>query len=134
MLTEVQTRLVIHVSERTAREFAYIVRTGVATLVGRDLGHFSAETNALLKEIGGLASSQVVTGRQGRAGGGARRDDEHMTLTRKQAADRLGISLSTLDRRTRSGRISALRDGGIVRYRRDVLDAYLDQEVADGDQ
>lgn len=129
-----QTRLVIHVTERTAREFAYIVSTGVAALVGQDRGHFSAETSALLKEIGGLASSPVVTGRQTRAGSDPRRDDEHMTFTRKQAADRLGISLSTLDRRTRSGQIAALRDGRIVRYRRDALDAYLDQEVPNGDQ
>lgn len=43
-------------------------------------------------------------------------------LTRKQAASLLNISLPTLDKYTREGTIPAVRLGGIIRFRRDVID------------
>ena len=55
-----------------------------------------------------------------------------LALRPREAAAALSISLSTLDRLTRSGAIMACRIGGCRLYRRETLDAYLvSREIAE---
>lgn len=50
-------------------------------------------------------------------------------LTRKNAANLLGVSLGTLDNWTKQGRITKHRNGQIVRYRKsELLSAFNDLE------
>lgn len=46
-------------------------------------------------------------------------------LSRVEAARALGMSLTTLDRERKAGRIEFTMIGGSIRFRREALDAYV---------
>lgn len=55
-----------------------------------------------------------------------------ITLRPQEAADALGVSLSTLERLTKAGEIPRFKEGNVVLYRVATLDAWATRREASG--